>query len=85
MIRKADDLDKKAESQPRSSREVDLKNFYKERLTFLLREEEIKWYRRAKTTRLLYGDCNTKYFHLVANGKHMKTMLFCLEQEEGTI
>ena len=50
LIGKADDLDKKAESQPLSSREVDLKNFYKERLTFLLREEEIKWYQRAETT-----------------------------------
>jgi hypothetical protein len=34
-----------------------------------LREEEIKWYERAKTKDLLEGDDNTQYFHLVANGK----------------
>jgi hypothetical protein len=28
---------------------------------------------------------NTKYFHLVANGKHRKKKIFQLEQEEGTI
>ena len=65
--------------------EIDLKNFYKERLALLLREQEVKWYQRAKTTRLLSGDCNTKYFHLVANGKHRKTRIFRLEQEEGVI
>jgi hypothetical protein len=36
----------------------------------MLREEEIKWYQRAKTKGLLEGDSNTKYFNLVANGKH---------------
>ena len=65
--------------------EIDLQNYYKERLVLLLWEEEIKWYQRAKTTKLLSGDCNTKYFHLVANGKHRKTRIFHLEQEGGTI
>jgi len=84
LIRKACELDKKVELQPLSSMEIDPKNYYKERLALLL-WEKVKWYQRAKTTRFLSGDCNTKYFHLVANGKHMKTRLFCLEQEEGTI
>jgi len=34
---------------------------------------------------LLSGDCNTKYFHLVANDKHRKTRIFRLEQEKGII
>jgi hypothetical protein len=34
---------------------------------------------------LLQGDCNTKYFQLIANGKHRGTRIFQLEQEEGTI
>lgn len=38
---------------------------------------------RAKVTRLLEGDANTKYFQLVANGKHRKSRTFWLEQEEG--
>src|SRR6266540_5064554 len=31
------------------------------------------------------GDNNTKYFHLIANGKHRKKKIFQLEQDEGTI
>jgi hypothetical protein len=34
---------------------------------------------------LLSGDCNTKYFHLATNGKHRKTRIFRLEQDEGVI
>jgi mannosylglycoprotein endo-beta-mannosidase len=55
------------------------------RLADLLREEELKWYQRAKAKNLLEGDANTKYFHLVANGKHRKSHIFRLEQEEGLI
>jgi hypothetical protein len=44
--------------------------------TQLLREEELKWFPRAKTTRILKGDSNTKYFHMVANGKRRKTRIF---------
>ena len=35
-------------------------------------------YQRGKTLKLLFGDMNTKYFHLVANGKHRKTRIFQL-------
>jgi hypothetical protein len=31
------------------------------------------------------GGNNTKYFHLVANGKHRRKNIYQLEQEEGTI
>ena len=48
-----------------SQQEIDLKQSIKDRLTQLLREEEIKWFQRAKTTKLLQGDNNTKYFQLV--------------------
>jgi len=43
------------------------------------------WLQRAKETRLLHGDENTKYFQLVANGKHRKKQIFQLEQGEGVI
>ena len=52
-------------------------------LTELSREEELKLYERAKVKNLLEGDANTKYFQLVANGKHRKTHIFKLEQEDG--
>ena len=50
-----------------------------------MRVNDHQQYQRAKTTKLLSGDCNTKYFHLVANGKNRKTRIFRLEQEEGII
>ena len=57
----------------------------KERLAQILREEEIRWFQRAKTKKLLQGDSNTKYFQMVANGKRRKTRIYRLEQEEGII
>ena len=85
LLKKADELDKKAETQLLSQQEIDLKQCVKDRLAHLLREEEIKWFQREKTKELLQGDDNTKYFQLVANGKRRKTRIFLLEQEEGII
>jgi hypothetical protein len=54
-------------------------------LSKLHRDEEIKWAQRAKVNDVQEGGNNTKYFHLVANGKHRLTKIFQLEQDEGTI
>jgi hypothetical protein len=51
----------------------------------LLREEEIKWYQRAKVQDLLQGDSNTKYFQMVANGKFRKTRIFQLKDGNQVI
>jgi len=83
LLNKLDELDKKAESIHLNEEEVNLKHVLNDRLADLLREEELKWYQRAKIRNLLEGDANTKYFHLVASGKHRKTRIFRLEQEEG--
>jgi hypothetical protein len=72
------DFDKKAEID-----RLDLKHYLKERLVSLLREEEIKWYERAKVKTLLEGDANTRFFHLVANGKHRKQPIYRLEDDNG--
>lgn len=85
MIRKADWLDKEAENRLLSQQELDFKQCLEDRLAHLLREEEIKWFQRAKTRDLLEGDNNTKYFQMVANGKRRKTRILRLEQEEGVI
>jgi hypothetical protein len=77
------DLDKKAEIDRLSDHEIDLKHYLKERLVLLLREEEIKWYERAKVKTLLEGDANTRFFHLVANGKHRKQLIYRLEDDNG--
>jgi hypothetical protein len=71
-----DELDKKAEHTWLNDSERDLKHVLNERLAELLREEELKWYQRAKVKHLLEGDANTKYYHLLANGRHRKTRIF---------
>jgi hypothetical protein len=78
-------LDKKAEMTMLSSRELDVKHCLKMRLMQLLREEEIKWYQRSKANNLLQGDSNTKYFHLVANGKRIKSRILQLEDGDRII
>jgi hypothetical protein len=85
LLRKAEELDKMVESQLLSQREWDLKQSIHERLNQLLREEEIKWFQRAKTTKILKGDNNTKYFQMITNGKRRKTRIVRLEQEEGVV
>jgi len=55
-----DSLDKKAEASPLSDNEINMKHYLKERLVILLREEEMKWYERAKVNTLLRGDDNTQ-------------------------
>jgi hypothetical protein len=77
-----DNLDKKAESSHLSDQEINLKHYLKERVVSLLREEELKWYKRAKVKTLLEGDANTRFFHLVANGKHRKQHIFKLENDQ---
>jgi hypothetical protein len=77
------DLDKKAEIDRLSDHEIDLKHYLKERLVSLLWEEEIKWYERAKVKTLLEGDANTMFFHLVANGKHRKQLIYRLEDDNA--
>jgi hypothetical protein len=43
------------------------------------------WLQRSKATKLVQGDNNTKYFHLIANGRHRKTRIIQLGQDEGLI
>jgi hypothetical protein len=78
-------LDKKAEETLLDPHEIDLKCFLNNRLAQLLREEELKWYQRAKTKHFLQGDMNTKYFHLIANGKHRKTRIFQLRDNDKVV
>jgi hypothetical protein len=78
-------LDKKAETSILSDNEINMKHYIKERLVTLLREEEIKWYERAKVQNLLQGNDNTRFFHLIASNKRQKQCIFRLEQEDGII
>ena len=75
LLAKIDVLDRKAETILLSSQEVELRHHLKGQLTKLLREEKIYWFQRSKATKLLQEDDNTKYFHMVANGRHKKTKI----------
>ncbi|XP_044947663.1 uncharacterized protein LOC123397007 [Hordeum vulgare subsp. vulgare] len=80
-----DELDVKAESAQLNSIDRNIKMDAEIRLQKLLREEEMKWALRAKVMNVVHGDDNTKFFHMIANGKHRKKIITQLEQDEGTI
>jgi hypothetical protein len=65
--------------------EINIKQCLNAWLIQLLREEEIKWYQRSKSNRLLQCDSNTKYFHMVVNRKHRKSQIFGLSDGDRTI
>jgi hypothetical protein len=85
ILNMLDMLDKKAEHIPLYVDEINTKQCLNNRLAHLLRDEEIKWYQRAKTNDLLEGDSNTKYFQLIASGKYRKTRIFELQHEDTLI
>ena len=85
LLNKLDELDKKAETSMLSEMEFNLKHVLNDRLAQLLREEELKWYQRAKVKDLLECDADTKYYHQLANGRHRKTRIFQLEDGNNII
>jgi hypothetical protein len=85
LERVIDELDIKAETIPLSVAERATKKEADDSLSRLRGEEESKWAQRAKVRHVREGGNNTKYFHLIANGKHRKKKKFQLEQDEGTI
>jgi exonuclease III len=80
-----DVLDKKAETCPLSDGERMSMRQARDELAKLRRSEESKWAQRAKVKHIQEEGDNTKYFHLIANGKHRRKKIYQLEQEEGTI
>jgi hypothetical protein len=71
-----DMLDKKAEINPLSNAERDSMRDANDKLASLRRDEETKWAQRAKVKHVQEGGNNTKYFHLIANGKHRQKRFF---------
>jgi hypothetical protein len=85
LLDRLDVLDKKAESSLLSTQEVNLKQYLNNQLSQLLREKELKWYQRSKAKHLLEGDSNTKFFHLLSNGRHRKSRIFQLQDSSRII
>ena len=69
-------LDVKVECTILDPTELHVKLAAGRRLEELLREEELKWELRAKVRKVVQGDANTQFFHMIANGKHRKKMFF---------
>jgi hypothetical protein len=80
-----DFLDKKAETVFLKDNERQALKNANDALATLRRDEDSKWAQCAKVKHILEGGNNTKYFHLLANGKNRRKKIFQLEQEEGTI
>jgi hypothetical protein len=80
-----DMLDCKAEIAPLEEDERRSLRNAQDAIAKLRRDEETKWAQRAKIKHVQKGGDNTKYFHLIANGKHRRKKIFQLEQDEGTI
>ena len=78
-------IELKAETSVLDTSELESKVEAELRLKALLREEELKWALRAKVRKVVQGEDNTQFFHMIANGKHRKKRIFQLEQDEGTI
>jgi hypothetical protein len=80
-----DFLDIQAESCPLNDEErLELRKA-NEQLNKLRREEEIKWAQRAKIKHIREGGNNTKYFHLITNGKHRNKKIFYLNRKRGRL
>ena len=69
-------LDTMAETRLLTDGKIEQLEKARDDLIKLLREEELKFYQRAKATDVLLGDNNTKYFQMIANGKHRKKHIF---------
>ena len=80
-----DELDIKSETCPLSESERVRLREANDCISKLRRDEETKWAQRAKVKHVREGGNNTKYVHLIANGKYRKKKIFQLEQDEGTI
>ena len=51
----------------------------------LILREEIHWKQKAKIKWVKEGDCNSKLFHKVANGRRNKNFIKVLENERGLV
>ena len=51
----------------------------------LILREEIHWTQKARVKWVKEGDCNSKFFHKVANGRRNRKYIKALENERGLV
>jgi hypothetical protein len=78
-------LEELEERGPLSAAECENKIRWKAELLQILEDEELYWFKRRHETWLLRGDNNTKYFHLIANGRKRKQIIFSLKNGASTV
>ena len=78
-----DELDIKAESTPLTVAERAAKKEADECIARLRQDEGAKWAQRAKVKYIQEGGDNTRYFHLIANGKHRKSVFSNLNKTKA--
>jgi hypothetical protein len=71
-----------AETRELTGEEHDLLAQSRDQLATLLRGEEIRYYWRAKMKDILLGDCNTRYFQMVVNGKKRNKKIVSLDHDQ---
>ena len=69
----------KAESILLNTFERDIKNEAEMKLQALMRKEEMKRVLRASVPKIVQGDDNKLFFHMIANVKHKKKKIIQLE------
>ena len=51
----------------------------------LILREEIHWRQKARVKWVKEGDCNSRFFHKVANGRRNRKFIKALENERGLV
>jgi hypothetical protein len=78
-------LDVTVEGRDLSDEEPEQLDGAREDLSKFLREDEIKYYQQSKAKDIILRDNNTRYFQMIANGKHRKKLIRSLDHEGRNI
>ncbi|RVW62008.1 Transposon TX1 uncharacterized 149 kDa protein [Vitis vinifera] len=68
-----------------SFKEMGGKSVRKGELEELILREEIHWRQKARVKWVKEGDCNSKFFHKVANGRRNRKFIKVLENKRGLV
>lgn len=83
MIDDIDAIDKESESVGLSFKKFLLRKYLDSKLQNILREEEVKWFQRAKEQDLLMGDSLTSYFMAKVNARRRRNRIVSLKRGGG--
>ncbi|KAH7687154.1 Exodeoxyribonuclease III protein [Dioscorea alata] len=85
LLLELNSLDSLSENRPLSVDESARLAHIRSDLSSTLRQEELHWKQRSRITWLKDGDSNTKFFHLVANGRRNKNFIPRIRHNGGWV